>query len=37
MPPKALTGAAFAGRILQNLVEKELRSQNLENKQLKAV
>jgi hypothetical protein len=32
MPPKALPGAGFGKRILQNLVFKELRYQNLDNK-----
>jgi len=35
IPPKALWGAVFGKRILQNLVVKELRSQNIENRRLK--
>jgi hypothetical protein len=35
MPPKALLGADLGKRIPQNLVVKELRSQNLENKRLR--
>jgi hypothetical protein len=35
MPPKALLGAGFGNRILQNPVVKELRYQNLDNERLK--
>jgi hypothetical protein len=35
MPPKALLGAGFGKRISQNLVFKELRYQNLDNKRLR--
>ena len=35
MPPEALPGAGFGKRISQNLVFKELRSQNLDNKRLR--
>ena len=35
VPAKALLGAGFAKWLSQNLVFKELRYQNLENKQLK--
>jgi hypothetical protein len=36
MPAKALTGAGFGRRISQNPVFKELKYQNLEDKQLRA-
>src|ERR1022692_4330490 len=35
VPPKALPGAGFGRRISQNLVVKELRFQNLENRRLR--